>query len=72
MFIINVNFFLFLQELKYISNYLPNNVCKENIDHHDHENEKEHLHQHRDNFKEPGFVDTTVKDIIANISGIIF
>lgn len=36
------------KDLKYISNYLPNNKCSENIDHHDHENEVEHLHQHRD------------------------
>jgi zinc transporter ZupT len=36
------------KELKYISNYLPNNKCSENIDHHDHENEVEHLHQHRE------------------------
>ena len=40
------------KELKYISNYLPNNKCDENIDHHDHENEAEHLHKHRTNGKE--------------------
>jgi hypothetical protein len=34
------------KDLKYISQYLPNNKCSENIDHHDHENEKEHLHRH--------------------------
>jgi hypothetical protein len=34
------------KDLKYISKYLPNNKCGENIDHHDHENEIEHLHQH--------------------------
>lgn len=36
-----------LKDLKYISQYLPNNKCNENIDHHDHENEIEHLHKHR-------------------------
>jgi len=34
------------KDLKYISQYLPNNKCTENVDHHDHENEIEHLHQH--------------------------
>lgn len=33
-------------DLKYISKYLPNNKCAENIDHHDHEAETVHLHQH--------------------------
>lgn len=33
-------------DLKYISQYLPNNKCDANVDHHDHENEKEHLHRH--------------------------
>jgi hypothetical protein len=42
-FIFNFSFFL---DLKYISQYLPNNKCTENVDHHDHENEIEHLHQH--------------------------
>jgi len=37
------------KDLKYISKYLPNNKCGENIDHHDHENEIEHLHQHSEN-----------------------
>jgi hypothetical protein len=40
--------FYLIKELKYISNYLPNNKCDESVDHHDHENEVEHLHQHRD------------------------
>ena len=30
---------------------MPNNKCDENVDHHDHENEVEHLHQHRDKCK---------------------
>lgn len=34
------------KDLKYISKYLPNNKCGEDVDHHDHENEIEHLHQH--------------------------
>ena len=34
------------KDLKYISKYLPNNKCEEDVDHHDHENEIEHLHQH--------------------------
>lgn len=38
------------KDLKYISKYLPNNKCMENIDHHDHENEIEHLHQHSHKF----------------------
>ena len=42
------------KELKYISNYLPNNKCNENIDHHDHEKEVEHLHQHIDKIKTKG------------------
>ncbi len=37
------------KDLKYISQYLPNNKCDESVDHHDHENEKEHLHQHSNN-----------------------
>lgn len=34
------------KDLKYISKYLPNNKCAENVDHHDHEAETNHLHQH--------------------------
>ena len=35
------------KDLKYISQYLPNNPCDVNIDHHDSENERQHLHKHR-------------------------
>ncbi len=44
------NLIAFILDLKYISQYLPNNKCDAGVDHHDHENEKEHLHQHS-NFK---------------------
>ena len=47
------------KELKYISNYLPNNKCNENIDHHDHEKEVEHLHQHTDK------INTTVVPLLS-------
>lgn len=38
------------KDLKYISKYLPNNKCGESVDHHDHENEVEHLHQHSNQY----------------------
>jgi zinc transporter ZupT len=34
------------KDLKYISQYLPNNACSVSVDHHDSENEIKHLHQH--------------------------
>ena len=46
-YVIHVN-----KDLKYISQYLPNNKCNENVDHHDHQNETEHLHKHRPKIEE--------------------
>ena len=45
-----LNYLVFVLDLKYISKYLPNNKCGESVDHHDHENEVEHLHQHSNQY----------------------
>jgi hypothetical protein len=48
------------KDLKYISQYLPNNKCSENVDHHDHENEKEHLHRHSTKSKQNASISMSV------------
>ena len=52
------------KDLKYISQYLPNNKCDINVDHHDHENEKEHLHKHSKKTRFPAFrsIDLSVSE----------
>jgi hypothetical protein len=51
------------KDLKYISQYLPNNKCDEDVDHHDHENETEHLHQHSNIRRESSTVLKTTSHI---------
>jgi len=51
---------------------LPNNKCAENIDHHDHENEIQHLHQHNIGYISSAFenlisTNTTYDTIISSV-----
>jgi hypothetical protein len=55
-----------MKDLKYISQYLPNNKCTENVDHHDHENEIEHLHQHSQQLNRLGQLSSSAKNLDNN------
>ena len=48
------------KDLKYISQYLPNNPCDVNVDHHDSENEKQHLHKHRGELKQNSKIEESI------------
>lgn len=58
---------------------MPNNKCAENIDHHDHENEIQHLHQHNIGYISSAFenllstnttYDTIISSVLTNSSNI--